>query len=420
MTILPASTAPFRRGSVVVATTFMTLVVTYGSWYAYSVFLVALLREFGWTRSVVAGAFSVFVLVHGLVGPGVGWLLRVAGPKRLILAGGGVMGLGLYLTAETTAWWHLYAAFGVIASVGISLSGWIPSVILVGGWFPQRVSTAVGIASAGIGMGIFALVPLAQFLIDWVGWRWTFRILATLIIGWVIPATFWIVQDPPGFETAAPSSKSSVSRAAPVGSYWTLGAATRHLRFWILAGAFFTGTFVTQMLLLHQVAYLVDHGVSPIVAATVGGIVGLISIGSKMGWGWFSDRAGRELAYGLASIFVIASIGALALAGAHPTSLLPYLYAILIGVGYGVMAPVPPAAASDLYSGPGFSTIYGTLYMLVGLGLASGTWGAGLIFDRTGSYALALWLGLGMAMLSPVLLWFVAPRRPNPPPAVRQ
>ncbi len=75
-----------RRGWTIVATTFMTLVVTYGAWYSYSVFLVALLREFGWKRSLVAGAFSVFVLVHGLCSPLVGWLLRVAGPRRPIRA----------------------------------------------------------------------------------------------------------------------------------------------------------------------------------------------------------------------------------------------------------------------------------------------------------------------------------------------
>jgi MFS family permease len=104
----------------------------------------------------------------------------------------------------------------------------------------------------------------------------------------------------------------------------------------------------------------------------------------------------------------------------YPTSFLLYLYAVLIGLGYGVMAPVPPAVASDLFGGPGFSTIFGTLYVVTCLGLAIGTWSAGEIFDRTGSYAAALWVGLVMTVLSPALLWIVAPRRPNPPPAQRR
>ena len=406
-----------RRGWVVVGTTFMTLVVTYGAWYSYSVFLVALLHEFGWKRSLVAGAFSVFALVSGLCSPVVGWLLRVAGPRRPILAGALMMGLGLCLTAQTSEWWHLYLAFGGIAAIGMSLASWIPAVVLIRGWFPNRVATMMGIVSAGIGVGIFGLVPLAQFCIDRMGWRWAFRILAGLIVGWVIPATLGFVRDPPSVEAVHPPSESRAGHAAANGRpYWTLAAAVGSWRFWGLAGNYFTGNFVTQMLMIHQIAYLVDHGVPALAAAAVGGASGLVSILGKIGWGWLSDRTNRELTYNLAFMCVAVSMGALVLAGMNPTPFLLYLYAVLIGLGYAVMAPVPPAVASDLFGGPGFPTIFGTVYVVTCLGLASGTWSAGEIFDYTGSYAAALWLGLAMTVLSPALLWIVAPRRPNPPP----
>jgi MFS family permease len=420
MQIEPGLQDSHRRGWIVVGTTFMTLVVTYGAWYSYSVFLVALLREFGWKRSLVAGAFSVFVLVHGVCAPVVGWLLRVAGPRRPILAGALLMGIGLCLAAQTTEWWHLYLAFGGVAAVGMSLAGWVPAVVLVRGWFPDRVGTMVGIASAGIGIGILGLVPLTQLFIDWVGWRWAYRILAALIVGWVIPATLGLVRDPPPVEVCHPPSEFREDLAVTSGRpSWTLAAAVRSWRFWGLAGNYFTGNFVTQMLMIHQVAYLVDHKIPALAAATVGGVVGLVSIVGKIGWGWLSDRTNRELAYNLAFVGVGLSIGALVLAGMYPTTFLLYLYAVLIGLGYGVTAPVPPAAASDLFGGPGFSTIYGTLYVVTCLGLAIGTWSAGEIFDRTGSYSVALWLGLVMTVVSPALLWVVAPRRPNPPPARR-
>ena len=409
-----------QRSWIVVVATFTTLAVTYGAWYSYSVFLVALLREFGWTRSLVAGAFSVFVLVSGLCGPVIGWLLRVAGARRLILVGAVVMGIGLCLTAQTTEWWHLYLAFGGITAIGMSLVGWIPAVVLIRGWFPARVATMVGIASAGIGVGIFGFVPLAQFLIDWVGWRWAYRVLAGLIVGWVIPATLGLVRDPPLVEATYLASESRRGRVAASGRpYWTLAAAVRSWRFWGLAANYFTGNFVTQMLMIHQVAYLVDHRITAFAASGVGGAVGLVSIVGKIGWGWLSDRTNRELTYSLAFVCVALSIAALVLAGRHPTPLLLYLYAALIGLGYGVMAPVPPAVASDLFGGPGFSTIFGTVYVVTCLGLATGTWSAGEIFDHTGSYAAALWLGLVMTVISPALLWLVAPRRPNPPPVRR-
>ena len=410
----PASS---RRGWVILATSFVTLAVIYGIWYSYSVFLVALVREFGWSRSLVAGAFSVFSMVHGGLGPLVGWMLLRVGPRRLMLVGAGVMGLGLALTARTAAWWHLYLAFGGITALGISLVGWVPLVVLVRGWFPDRFGTAMGIASAGIGVGILGFVPLSQLLIEWWGWRWTFRILGALTVAWILPAAFWLVQDPPALMTATPGRRRT-DAAAGSEAYWTLAGAMGTWRFWGLATVYFMGNFVTQMLMIHQVAYLVDHGVPALTAATVGGVVGLISIGGKMGWGAFSDRAGRELAYSLASGCVVASIGLLVLAGRYPTSALPYVYAVLIGLGYSVLSAVFPAVASDLYGGAGFSTIYGTLYTVICSALAAGPWAAGYIFDVTGRYALALWIGLAMAVVAPGLLWIVAPRRPNPPPAI--
>lgn len=394
--------------------TFVTLGLTYGVWYSYSVFLVALLREFGWSRSVLAGAFSVFVMVHGLSGPALGWLVERLGPRRVVMAGSALIGAGLLLAAETRAAWQLYLAFGVITAVGVSSSGWVPSVVLVRGWFPARVGTALGLASAGIGVGIFALVPLAQLLIDRSGWRWALRGLALLVVGWGIPASALLLRDPP-----APVAPAAPRPHAPAREtlHWTLGGALRSWRFWAVAGVFITGSFATQTLLVHQVAYLVDHGVPALAAAAVVGVVGLASVAGKTGWGALSDRFGRELAYTLAFVCVLSSIGALVAAGRWPNPALPYAYAVLIGLGYAATAPLTPAVASDLFGGPRFARIFGVLHAATSLGGAAGAWAAGVIFDATGSYAPVLWVTALMAVCAPGLIWLAAPRRPNPPPA---
>ena len=125
---------------------------------------------------------------------------------------------------------------------------------------------------------------------------------------------------------------------------------------------FVAGSFATQTLLVHQVAYLVDHGVPALAAASVVGVVGLASVAGKTGWGVLSDRFGRELAYTLAFACVLASVGALAVAGAWPSPVLPYVYAVLIGLGYAATAPLTPAVASDLFGGPRFPRIFGVLH----------------------------------------------------------
>lgn len=383
-------------------------------------FLVALLREFGWSRSVLAGAFSVFVVVHGLSGPALGWLVERLGPRRVIVAGAILMGVGLTIAAETRAAWQLYLAFGLVTAAGVSSSGWVPSVILVRGWFPARIGSALGIASAGIGVGIFALVPVAQVLIDRLGWRWSFRALGLAVVAWVIPGTILLLRDPPRAEmprVATPGSTGPPGPAPASAPHWTLETALRSWRFWAVAGVFFAGSYSTQTLLVHQVAYLVDHGVPALAAAGVVGVVGLASVAGKTGWGALSDRVGREPTYTLAFACVLGSVGMLAAAGAWPNSVLPYAYGVLIGLGYAATAPLTPAVASDLFGGPRFGRIFGVLHACNSVGGAIGAWAAGRVFDATGSYAWSLWLTALMAVCAPALLWVVAPRRPNPPPS---
>jgi MFS family permease len=396
--------------------TFVTLGLTYGFWYAYSVFLVAFLREFGWSRSVVAGAFSTLVIVHGLTGPALGWLVERVGPRLVIASGGVLLAAALVVGAHVGAVWQLYAAFGVLAALGISAAGWVPSVVLIRSWYPAQVGTALGLASAGIGVGIFALVPFAQVLIEWYGWRWALRVLALIVLVWIAPATLLLVRDAGGAGTPGGGAGGT---AGPVARrpHWTLHRVVRTWRFWGTGLVFFAGSAATQMLLVHQVAYLVDHGVPALVGATVVGVVGVCSIAGKTGWGTLSDRIGREPTYTLAFACVAASVGVLALAGRHPGTLLPYAYAVLIGIGYAVTAPLTPAIASDLFGGPRFARIFGTLHFANSLGGALGAWVAGRIFDVSGGYGLALPIAVAMALLAPALLWLVAPRRPNPAPA---
>jgi len=407
--------AQTRRGWIVVGASFVTMAIFYGIWYSYGVFFVAILRDLGWSRSLVAGAFSVFTLIHGASGSFVGPLSRRLGARRVVLAGGLLLALGLVLTAQTTLWWHLYLFFAGIAALGIGLGGYVPLVVLVREWFPLQVGAMTGLASAGIGVGICLVGPASQFMIDEIGWRWTYRILALVVLLWTLPTAIWLLRNAPA--RIAERDRAMPGRGATVAEpYWTLRDAVRTGRFWGLALAFMSGNVVPQMLFVHQVAFLVDHGAADMMAATVAGIAGLVSIPGKFAWGLLSDRKGRELAYSLGFGCIGSSIGLLVLAGAFPHTPLPYVYALVMGIGYAVTAPVLPAISSDLFGGPRFSSIFGVIHMSMGFGSALGAWGAGRIFDLTGSYAEAFWLAIGLSVLSPTILWSVGPRRPNPPP----
>lgn len=377
-------------------------------WYSYAVFLVALLKEFGWSRSLLAGAFSVFTLVHGLASAPLGWLADRLGPRRLVMAGGVILAVALVLDGGVARPYHLYLTFGVMTSIGVAFSGWVPAVILVQRWFPQRVGTALGLTSAGIGGGIFLVVPLCQSLVDLAGWRWAFRIVGLLVAAWVIPATLWLVRDPPG-SPPAPRAEAAADGASLPGV--TLGEAAGTARFWLLATAQAGSAFVNQMLLVHQVAYLVDHGIPALMAASVVSVVGAASIVGKGGGGWASDTFGRAATFTFGMTCVSASVGSLGLLALTREPLWAYAYGALVGVGYAVTAPLMPAVVSDLYRGPHFGAIFGAIHIANAVGGSTGPWVAGRVFDATGSYATAFTVAVGSAVAATAAIWIAAPRR---------
>ena len=384
--------------------TFVTLGLTYGVWYSFAVFLVALLGEFGWNRSVLAGAFSLFTLVHGLAAYPIGWCCDRFGPRRVVLLGALLLTAGLVFDATVDRPWHFYLAFGVLTSLGVATAGWVPAVVVIQRWFPQRVGTVLGFTSAGIGVGIFLVGPLSQVLIELVGWRNAYRTLAVVIALWIVPAALFLLRDPP--RPAAMATSGGVAAAEA-----RLREAAASRRFWLIAIAQGSASFANQMLLAHQVAYLVDHGVTALAAASVVGVVGLASIVGKGGGGWASDTVGRELTYTTGMALVAASIGILGLVALTGTPAWAYVYGALVGVGYAVTAPLMPAVVSDLYRGRHFGAIFGAIQVANAVGGSAGPWAAGRIFDASGSYAPAFVAALAATAVSATTMWIVAPRR---------
>lgn len=382
----------------------LTLALAYGIWYSYSVILVALLAEFGWSRSVLAGAFSVFTLVHGGVNPVIGALCARFRPLRVMAAGGVAMGLTLFADSFIATPVQLYLLFGVLTALAVAVAGWIPALVHVQREFQDRVGLAIGIVSSGVGVGMVLVVPLAQLLIDAFGWRTAFRALGLISVLWIVPASLWLMRAPRGAQ-AAGAAPGAAARPRPASHAMTLSEAMRTQPFWLLLAAFFFGNVCSQTLHVHQVAYLVDHGLAAIVAASVVGVVGLASIVGKTGGGWLSDRVERELVY-VAGIAILAASAFVLLAlGGAPTRWGAYGYAVLLGVGYSVTASLTPAMVSDRFSGPHFGAIVGAGLMGSAAGSALGPWLAGRLYDATGSYALPFTIAAACGVVAGAAGW---------------
>lgn len=391
-----------------VALVWVTLAVGYGLSLSFSVFFVALLEEFRWSRALTAGALSVSTVVQGLLAPAAGFLTDRLGPRRVVLGGVLLLGGASILGATIQAPWQLYLYTGVLAATGVVAVGWVPMGVLISRWFAERRGRAVGIAFSGMGVGIFVVGPLAQWLIATWGWRAATALLGAGAILTVFPLVFFFVRDAPPAAAAGPPAEGRAPRAEGP----TLGQALRRREFWALWGAFLFTPLAVFPVFTHQVAFAVDVGFAPLFAAGMFGLMGLMSTPGRVIFGILADRIGGPLSATIS--FAGTAGGALALLALErvPRAEWLVLYAVLFGLGFGARGPIITAMASDLFGGRRFGLIYGALNLANGVGAAVGPWFAGLVHDLTGSYRAAFLAAVGCSAVAAGCFW--ATRRRSP------
>jgi MFS family permease len=211
--------------------------------------------------------------------------------------------------------------------------------------------------------------------------------------------------------TSGPAATDNIVDHAWASVNWTLGRAARTARFWWLFVGFFAALAAWYMVQAHQTKYLLDVGFDRELAAYALGLVGLTGIVGQIAIGWLSDRVGREWAWTLGGIGFAICYATLLLLPAHPSIGLVYLMVTSQGLlGYG-LASVFGAIAAEIFQGRHYGTIFGTLTLGANAGAGFGPWVAGVIYDRTGSYAAAWLLAIGACVVSVVAIWIAGPRR---------
>jgi len=395
----------------------LTLALAYGSWYAYSVFLVALLNDFGWSRSVLGGAFSVFALVQGIANPLLGMLCDRISPPLVVLAGSAALGIALYCNSFIQTPWQLYIGFGGCTALAVACCGWIPAVIQVQRRFRRQLGLALGIVSSGVGVGMLIVVPLCEWLIETYGWRTAFRTLGVLCVLFIFPSALFLRWESQHVPVAQSARNGTTEASTGTGLSLTVGEAMRTTPFWLMVATFFCGSICSQTLHVHQVAFLVDHGVQAMIAASVVGVVGIASIVGKTGGGWLSDRVERELVYVSGIAILVGAVGALMLVGETGSQWGAYGYAVMLGMGYAVTAALTPAMVSDRFQGRHFGAIMGVGLFGSATGSAVGPWMSGYLHDLTGSYAVPFAIAATSGLLAGVAGWTARSLRRQAQPA---
>lgn len=405
---LPSISAKVKEYGLV-ALGFIHIGVGRGLHGTFGVFYVALLDAFGWSRAVTAGALSLSIMVEGIFHPVVGTLTDKLGGRRTLALGGVVLAFGLACSATISSVWTLYFWVGIVGAAGISLIGMVPHVAIISRHYAKRKATALGIAWAGGGVGIFLLVPAAAAMISHWGWPAAYVGLALLVLVIVVPPVFWLLPrgaDAPGAEVAGAQHAKRGGHGARGGDGdWTVGQALTNSSFWLLFTARVLASLGNQIIVTHQVAHAVDVGYPKIFAASVFGVMGVVSIGGRLVFGYLSDVMRREIVY--TWVQVVSAVGTVALMATRDDSMpwLLYIYAVFYGLGQGSRALVLSAISIDVFQGKNFGAIFGFFTLSVGIGGAIGAWLGGYIFDVTQSYQTAFSISLGCLIVSIFIVW---------------
>jgi MFS family permease len=390
-------------------TVWLTLGITFGLMFSFSVFLVPLLEEFGWSRGLAAGAFSLSAVVQGVLSPLIGTLVDRFGPRRLILGGAAVLGVSCVVGSRITEVWHLYLVTGVLTAVGISAVGWVPSAALMAQWFARRQATMIGLAFSGMGVGVLTIGPLAQWLISTHGWRGAYLILGVGTLALLLPLVWIGVHEAPRVPRPAPAPGAAEEDADV-----RVRVALRTRGFWALFLAYMCTPLAVFTIVTHQVAFAVDHGFPRLFVAGIFGLTGFMSIAGRVIFGYAADRIGRALSATIS--YACTAVGTLGLLSIelwpHPAGL--YVYALLFGLGFGARGPIITAIAASLFPGRRFGAIYGYLSIGNGLGGAIGPWFAGALFDVTGSYRVPFLIATLFCVAGSICFWLAEPRRQSP------
>ena len=397
---------------------FLTLAVGGSTNGSFSVFYVAILEEFDWSRAGTAGAFSLSMLVFSACGPLVGWLFDRFGARRVMPFGVIVLSAGVLGSSLISSLWHLYFFYGVLMAVGVTHIGFIPNVLIISNWFFRHRALALGIANAGRGAGALILIPLIQYSIQSVGWRITYLLLGTLVFIVLFPLLTIFQRGRPEDKGLTrlgdpqfTSTENEEAEPPPAGP--SLSDAIRSYRFWTLAILGIVSGLGFSALLVHAVAYMADIGYPKLFAATIFGLAAIFRSGGGIVGGFFSDRFGRESTFTIFSLLTFAGTVCLIFAGPS-APLLIYAFAVLNGLGSGATGTVSSSLQADIFQGKSFGLIFGVTQAATGIGAALGPWLAGLIFDHWGTYLPALQGMLVIYVLSSAGVWIVAPRKVRP------
>lgn len=418
----PSPTRPgFHYGWVVVAVTFLTMLVTAAAVSAPGVLIGPLEREFGWQTSEISTALALRLILFGLTGPFAGAFMNRFGLRAVATTALGLIAAGILGSLVMTELWQLILLWGVVVGFGTGLTAMVLGATVAQRWFVQRRGLALGLLTASSATGQLLFLPLVAGLTDAYGWRAAqVLILAMLLVGAV--AVLALMRDRPSDLGIAPYGGDAIVPAPPLLGFRAMLAsplvalreASSSPTFWVLFATFFIcGASTNGLVQTHFVSLCGDFGMAPVAAASVLAMMGIFDFFGTIGSGWLSDRYDSRWL-----LFWYYGLRGLSLLYLPFTDFSIYglsLFAVFYGLDW--IATVPPTVklAAERF-GEKTNLVFGWIFAGHQLGAAFAAFSAG--YTRT-AYETYLPAFFGAGVLCMIAAVLVVSVRENRAPALR-
>jgi len=368
-------------GWVIVGVGIVVTCVGMGAMLSLTVFLVPMADAMRWSRTGISTAALINWLCMGAGAFLWGALSDRFGTRAVVLAGGGLLGLGLVTASRAATLGQFQLLFGVLVGLAAG-SFYTPMTATTARWFTRHRSLAVALVSAGVSVGSAVMAPIARWLISAYDWRLAMLVVGDLVWLVVIPAAL-LVRNPPTASSSVGASTGVADRDL------TVAQALRTPQFAALALAYFACCAAHSGPIFHMVTNAINHGVSAMAATTVLSVASLASLTGKIVCGLMADRVGakRTLVAGLAlqAIAVSLYLGARQVSGF-------YAVALVFGFAYGGVMPLYAILVREYFGERIMGAAFGAVAFVSTLGMALGPWAGGWLYDTFGGY---FWLFLG-------------------------
>ncbi len=396
----------FFYGYIVVMAAFFIMIIIPGLGYSFGVFFKPMSAEFGWTRAMTSGAYSLGIFVTGLLFIVTGRLSDRFGPRIVMVACGLLTGLGCFLMSRTTALWQLYLFWGVILAIGRS-GAFVPLASTVAKWFATRRGLMTGIVLSGTGVGNIIVPPTANWLISNYGWRTSFIAIGITASVLLVIAAQFLKRDPSETgELPYGEDKAKQENVISEVQGFSFREAIHTRQFFTVCTIYFFFGVGLHTFMVHIVPRITDLGIPAMVAANILATSGGLGIVGRIGIGSLSDRVGRKSSLIISFILLLVALLWLTVATELWTL---YLCAAIYGLGAGGVIALSSPITAELFGLRAHGVIMGASAFAATVGGAIGSVLAGRIFDTTGSYFLAFLVSAALAIASLILASLLKP-----------